>query len=159
MRSKDSPHEDAGAAAPDAGLDQVARDARVQNRLDRLLELVEPGEADHRLGVERPVTALLAHIPIQRLRRPLGVGGVAGLILECKPRQRLLEQFEVQGDGRTRRFAADTQPDRILPSVAAPFLSNARIQAKRRGGTIRSRTTSEGDRVSVAVQFRPGNGE
>jgi hypothetical protein len=35
------------------------------------------------------------------------------------------------------------------------FVANARTQAKRRGGTIRTRNTSEGDRISIALQFRP----
>ena len=44
-------------------------------------------------------------------------------------------------------------------SRPSTFLANARAQAKRRGGTLRSRNTSEGDQISVALQFRPAQGE
>ena len=44
-------------------------------------------------------------------------------------------------------------------SRPSTFLANARAQAKRRGGTVRSRNTSEGDRVSIALQFRTTEGE
>jgi hypothetical protein len=35
------------------------------------------------------------------------------------------------------------------------FVANARAQAKRRGGTVRTRLLQEGDRSSVVIQFRP----
>jgi hypothetical protein len=35
------------------------------------------------------------------------------------------------------------------------LVANARAQAKRRGGTIRTRLLQNGDRASVVIQFRP----
>jgi hypothetical protein len=35
------------------------------------------------------------------------------------------------------------------------FIQNARAQAKRRGGSVRTRLFENGDRASVVIQFRP----
>jgi hypothetical protein len=40
-------------------------------------------------------------------------------------------------------------------SKPTTFIANARIQAKRRGGTVRTRLFVNGDRSSVVIQFRP----
>jgi hypothetical protein len=34
------------------------------------------------------------------------------------------------------------------------FIANARVQAKRRGGTVRTRLLLNGDRPSIVIQFR-----
>jgi hypothetical protein len=41
-------------------------------------------------------------------------------------------------------------------SKPATFISNARYQADRRGGNVRTRIFQNGDRTSVVIQFRPG---
>jgi hypothetical protein len=39
----------------------------------------------------------------------------------------------------------------------ATIIANARAQAKRRGGTLRSRHMENGERKSVVIQFRSGS--
>jgi hypothetical protein len=41
-----------------------------------------------------------------------------------------------------------------FPSKTSTFIANARAQAKRRGGTVRSRTLVEDDRTAVVLQYR-----
>ena len=41
-------------------------------------------------------------------------------------------------------------------SKATTMIANARIQAKRRGGNVRTRLFQNGDRATVVIQFRPG---
>jgi len=41
----------------------------------------------------------------------------------------------------------------------ATFIANARAQAKRRGGTVRTRTIAEGDRTAVVLQYRAGSAQ
>lgn len=40
-------------------------------------------------------------------------------------------------------------------SKPATFLGNARYQARRRGGNVRTRRFENGDRTSIVIQFRP----
>jgi hypothetical protein len=39
-------------------------------------------------------------------------------------------------------------------SKPTTFIANARAQAKRRGGTVRTRTLVDDDRTAVVVQYR-----
>jgi hypothetical protein len=39
-------------------------------------------------------------------------------------------------------------------SKPATLIQNARMQAKRRGGTVRTRLMQEGDRSTIVIQFR-----
>ena len=50
-------HQDRSAAAPGAGLDQVALDAVAHDGLDAGLQVVEPLQAGHRRAVQGPVDA------------------------------------------------------------------------------------------------------
>jgi hypothetical protein len=40
-------------------------------------------------------------------------------------------------------------------SKPTTLIANARMQAKRRGGMVRTRLFQDGDRASVVIQFRP----
>jgi hypothetical protein len=44
-------------------------------------------------------------------------------------------------------------------SKPSTFIANARAQAKRRGGTVRTRTLIEDDRTAVVVQYRGATAE
>ena len=98
------------AAAPDAGLDQVARHVVGDDALDAVVHVVEPLEPDHRLRELRPVLALGAYLrPVEvglgELRGDaLGEHGI-GLLVVVAPvdverpvqrvRERALEQREI----------------------------------------------------------------
>jgi hypothetical protein len=75
-RAEHAAHEDDGPAAPHASLDEVPGDATPNHVHDRSLEVVQASEADHRLGVGRPVAALLARRGIERglVREPQACG-------------------------------------------------------------------------------------
>jgi hypothetical protein len=66
VRLEDAAHEDGGAATPDTGLDEVARDVVAQDRLHRELDVVQALEPDHRLRTCRPVQAVLAAVGVVR---------------------------------------------------------------------------------------------
>jgi hypothetical protein len=42
-------------------------------------------------------------------------------------------------------------------SKPTTLIANARVQAKRRGGMVRTRLFQNGDRASVVIQFRPAS--
>lgn len=44
-------------------------------------------------------------------------------------------------------------------SKASTVIANARAQAKRRGGTVRTRMLVEGDRTAVVLQYRSASAE
>jgi hypothetical protein len=53
-------HQNAAAAAPDAGFDEVARNALIKGLAGELRQIAQPLGADHRMGDHRPVAANLA---------------------------------------------------------------------------------------------------
>ena len=76
---------------------------------------------------------------------------------------RKLEQFPSVA---TRRYPWDELLDGDAWELVAgedftckptTFIANARIQAKRRGGNVRTRLFQNGDRASVIVQFTPSS--
>ena len=58
MRLQDGAHEDTRSTAPDAGLDQVAGDGALEHVFDAPVQIVEPFDADHRVGVREPLPAV-----------------------------------------------------------------------------------------------------
>ena len=64
-RAQDPAHQDAGAPAPDARLDQIARHVVVERGLDAETQVLHPRAADHAVGDRGPVLprrAQLRHI-------------------------------------------------------------------------------------------------
>lgn len=75
---------------------------------------------------------------------------------------RKLEQFPV---ATTSRYPWDQLLDGAawelvegedFGSRPTTFIANARTQAKRRGGNVRTRLLRDGDRSAVVIQFTPG---
>jgi hypothetical protein len=73
---------------------------------------------------------------------------------------RKLERFPAAG---TARYPwdelLDGDPWELVSGVdftakATTLIANARVQAKRRGGNVRTRLLQNGDRASVVIQFR-----
>ena len=75
-----APHEDAGAPAPDARLDEVTRDALGQHLLDAAAQVLHPVDPDHAVGLQRPFASGAAGVgfepledaPTQARERALG---------------------------------------------------------------------------------------
>src|SRR5271165_5928622 len=61
MGFQNSAHQDAGSAAPRAGLDEVARHPFTDHRFDALAQVSEPRAPDHGVRPSRPVATELAH--------------------------------------------------------------------------------------------------
>ena len=69
---EDRAHEDHRAAAPHAGLDQIAGNVVFEHLRDALLDVVEALETDHRLRETGPVAPVGAHVgPVEVLLREL----------------------------------------------------------------------------------------
>ena len=47
-------------------------------------------------------------------------------------------------------------PVRTSTAKPATIIQNARSQAKRKGGQIRTRTLTDGDRVAIVIQYQAG---
>src|SRR5690349_20765152 len=65
-------HENAGAAAPGTGLDEIACDAVLEHVLHRTLQLQHPLGAYHRVRATGPVHADLARVAIERAQPDAG---------------------------------------------------------------------------------------
>ena len=124
------PHEDEGAAPPDARLDEVAGHGIGHQGLDALLEVVEAPKTDHRLGGARHV--------------PSAGPGVTVVVdasheLEVLPAQKVLEQVvdrPLPGAGRMQGIVAlrerrsrETQLQEL--QVPAPSIGDAVGQRRR----------------------------
>jgi hypothetical protein len=58
VSGQDRPHEDGGAAAPDAGFDKITRNSVSEDCFDAPLEMIEARPADHRVRGARHDAAL-----------------------------------------------------------------------------------------------------
>src|SRR5580704_459724 len=87
IRIENCPQEDAGAAAPHAGLDEVAGYAFRQNQLGNVAQVAQPHLADHRMGHARPIAAKmplrLVERPLDASRAPIGIGVLVDAVGEA----------------------------------------------------------------------------
>jgi hypothetical protein len=127
VRGEDAAHEDAGAAAPHAGLDQVTGHVVGEDGLHAVLQVVQPFEADHRVRGLRPVHPVGAPLEVE-------LGALHG-------RRPVLEQVEVElpawfGHVRVLRGSSGSPGDRQLdessgdPVVVEPQVLVAHREAQ-----------------------------
>jgi hypothetical protein len=92
-RTLSTAHEDAGAAAPDSGLDEVAGDIVVEHALHRALQLEHALGPDHRMRARGPVDAGFARLAVegpQSDARPL-----ERRIVVDEPSEAIAQQLEI----------------------------------------------------------------
>ena len=145
--AQDAAHQDADAAAPGAGLDQVAGNALGDHALDGEADVAQALEADHRLRQPRPVAALRAG-DVGAAEDPGVVGGLHLLLERLADLVGHVDEVELRVEGVGE--GADQQLEVGVAEVRrAPML--ARVQGI---GHATSLVTAAG-RKGVANRLAP----
>jgi hypothetical protein len=123
---EDGPHEDCRPSSPYAGFGNIARDTFPHDGRDAFLEVVQPPEADHRLGFSGPVAPLGPQDGIERdICLPRRVEG--RWLAEEDAREAAFDQLEIEKLGEAWLSKRRSILRRRVPKVLiASFLSWAR---------------------------------